>query len=137
MILGVPVPTEGLSALAFEVDRGRIEEHQIQTAEQIPATGKQRFFDHVLGGARQDVSLLLEAAALEFSGKQVRHLLRRQQFKQFELRAHVVLRRDDAAKTFLHPNPIRSTHGGTPCVCSGAISRTIASAAFLAFRNTG
>jgi hypothetical protein len=37
VILGVAVPTQGLPTFSLEVDRSGVEEHQIQTAEQIAA----------------------------------------------------------------------------------------------------
>jgi hypothetical protein len=54
VVLGVPIPPDGLSAIAFEVDRGGIEEDQIQAAEQIAAAGKHLFLHQVLGGANHE-----------------------------------------------------------------------------------
>ena len=48
MVLAVAVLADALPTLALEVDRGGIEEHQVQAAEQVLSTGKQRFFNQVL-----------------------------------------------------------------------------------------
>ena len=52
MILGVATPTEGLAPLSLEVDRGAVEEHQVQLGEQVPALGEQLLFDEILDGSR-------------------------------------------------------------------------------------
>src|ERR1019366_1000979 len=51
MILRVSALADGLASLALEVDRGGVEEHDVQLGEQVPAPGEQLLFDEVLVGA--------------------------------------------------------------------------------------
>jgi hypothetical protein len=58
-----PPFTQALSALAFEINRGRIEEHKLQAAEQILMCPEKVFFDQVLvapGRKNRSACLILE-----------------------------------------------------------------------------
>src|SRR5882724_5954007 len=54
MILGVAALADALASLSMEVDRGGVEEYQIQSGEQIPSLGEQLLFDEVFGGSRHE-----------------------------------------------------------------------------------
>ncbi|MND05948.1 hypothetical protein D3C83_270360 [compost metagenome] len=52
MILAVSVLSQSGPALPLEVEGRRIEEHQIQVAEQLPPTIKQGLLERILDAAR-------------------------------------------------------------------------------------
>jgi hypothetical protein len=52
MILAGAVLAERLAPLAFEGDRSRVEEHELQLREQMPAAGEQVFLDRILHAPR-------------------------------------------------------------------------------------
>ena len=58
-VLGEPAPAQALAPAAVEVVRGGVEEHQIQAAEQVPATAEQLLLQAVLDAARGVRALLL------------------------------------------------------------------------------
>ena len=47
MVFAVSTPTDRLPPFSLEVDRSRVEKHQIQGREQVAAIRKQGFFDLV------------------------------------------------------------------------------------------
>ena len=49
VVLAVASLAEGLATLALEVDRGRVEEDELERGEQIPVPGEEGFLDQVLG----------------------------------------------------------------------------------------
>ena len=51
MIFRVPALANRLAAFAFEVDRGGVEEHDVQIGEQVAAAREQRLLDKILVGA--------------------------------------------------------------------------------------
>jgi hypothetical protein len=52
VVLGVAVAADRLAALALEVDRGRVEEHQLDVGEQVPPPREQLLLDQVLARAQ-------------------------------------------------------------------------------------
>ena len=54
MILGEAMLSERLAAGAFEVQAGRVHEHQIELREQIAPVGEQLLFDDILQAARRE-----------------------------------------------------------------------------------
>ena len=64
MILGEAVPAERLPAGAFEVQAGRVHEHEIKLGEQVAPLGAQLLFHHILETARR------QGAAVLFGGRQ-------------------------------------------------------------------
>ncbi len=51
VVLAVAPLADVLAAVALEGDRGGIEEHQLESAEEVPPVGEQPLFDPVLGTA--------------------------------------------------------------------------------------
>jgi hypothetical protein len=51
VIFTVPELSQGLAAFALEIDRGGVEEDQIEPGEERPVLVKQAFFDQILGAA--------------------------------------------------------------------------------------
>ena len=54
MVFAVAVAAQRLAAVALEVDRGGVEEHQVELAEQVAAAAEPGFLDQVLGAARAE-----------------------------------------------------------------------------------
>ncbi|MDE0522103.1 MAG: hypothetical protein OXH79_09140 [Boseongicola sp.] len=52
-VLALAEPARRLAAEAGEVQRGGVEEHQVEVGEQVPAAGEQRLIDEVLGPPRR------------------------------------------------------------------------------------
>src|SRR5881396_3841721 len=53
MILALAVPSNFLATLPFEVNRGGIEKHQFDRAEEIPALLEEVLFNLIFGAARR------------------------------------------------------------------------------------
>ncbi len=51
MVLAEAALADVLAAFALEVDRGGVEEHQLEVGEQVAAVGEQVLLDAVLGAA--------------------------------------------------------------------------------------
>jgi hypothetical protein len=54
MVFGVAALAHGRAAFSFEVDRGGIKEHPVQTGEQVPALREQFLLEDVLVGAGRE-----------------------------------------------------------------------------------
>ena len=54
MILAVAVTAQRLAAGAFEIEAGRVQEHQIEAGEQIAAMREQSLLDDILAAARRE-----------------------------------------------------------------------------------
>ena len=59
MILGVAVLAQSFPAFSLEVDRGGVEENELEIGEEIAAVSKQIFLDSVLDTARSEWCLVL------------------------------------------------------------------------------
>ena len=66
MVFAVAVLAQGVATLALEIQRGGVEEDDLQFAEQIATAREQLFFDDVLGAARHEL-----AEALLLRGRQL------------------------------------------------------------------
>ena len=53
MVFALAVASNFLATLTFEINRGRVEEDQVNLAEQIPSLLEEFFLDLVLGAARR------------------------------------------------------------------------------------
>src|SRR5208283_4799926 len=69
MVLALAVAAYLLPALALEVDRSRVEKHQVNFAEQIPPPGKECFFDPVLGATRGSQNRVIQLLAQRLTQK--------------------------------------------------------------------